>query len=221
MKLYLYPYDELNIDYSKFLAELPKARIEAIRHMQSGLKRAESAIAGFLLRKATVELGIPKEDENVAYGAHGKPYFVNHPEIKFNISHTKGLVALAIGENEVGVDVEYTREVKLGMVKRFFTEEEYTKLNKLSEEQKKAADSYFTRLWTLKESYVKCVGDGTTIPFNSFSFEFDKEGNASIVFEGEENSKDYSFFEYNYQSGYRVAVCVKGNAETIEVEYVE
>ena len=49
------------------------------------------------------------EDEAVMRNQYGKPSFKNNEHIKFNISHCDGLIACAVGLEEIGVDVENIR----------------------------------------------------------------------------------------------------------------
>ena len=49
---------------------------------------------------------------------------MGHPEWQFNISHTEGMLAIAISNVSVGVDVERIRNIGLKIARRFFTEQE-------------------------------------------------------------------------------------------------
>ena len=45
-------------------------------------------------------------DYDIAYNSQGKPYFLSHCEIFFNISHSSNYVACVIGDRPVGIDIE-------------------------------------------------------------------------------------------------------------------
>ena len=62
----------------------------------------------------------------------GKPYFASLPNWHFNISHTKRWVAIAISDQEVGIDVEGIRSYKKEVAKRFFSSAEYLYLETVS-----------------------------------------------------------------------------------------
>ena len=84
----------------------------------------------------------------------GKPYFVDSP-VKFNVSHSKGYVAVAVslGE-ELGVDVEASalpRERAVKMAERYFSVEEQKEV--LNNEKS------FARLWSEKEAKAKFLGE--------------------------------------------------------------
>ena len=64
-------------------------------------------------------LGIIKEDLIFDLTISGKPFLKNNSSIKFNVSHTKGAIACAIGEiKEIGLDMEYPRKVNYLRCKR-------------------------------------------------------------------------------------------------------
>ena len=70
----------------------------------------------------------------------------------FNISHSKGVVVLAVSQkHDVGVDVEVIREKDEDLVRYISSDEEYEFIkNELD----------FFSVWTNKESLVKCLGTG-------------------------------------------------------------
>ena len=59
------------------------------------------------------------EDEAVMRNQYGKPSFKNNEHIKFNISHCDGLIACAVGLEEIGVDVENTTMIVIFDANRF------------------------------------------------------------------------------------------------------
>ncbi len=88
---------------------------------------------------------------------------------KFNLSHTEGLVALAVAHSEVGIDVEWLdrpgRTVELA--DRYFAPAETAALRALPSSLQRPR---FFDLWTLKESYIKARGLGLQIPLRAFAF---------------------------------------------------
>jgi 4'-phosphopantetheinyl transferase len=103
----------------------------------------------------------------------GKPRLAGLPpgrELQFNLSHTRGLSALAVCRGaEVGVDVEDTRrEVEhLALARRYFATREVEALELLSAA---AQRELFFSQWTLKEAWVKAKGLGLRVPLDEFSF---------------------------------------------------
>jgi len=103
----------------------------------------------------------------------GKPSLVadeGAPLLSFNLSHTPGLVACAIaGGADVGIDVESVdRIVDDRVARRFFSARENAALRRCASDALRARR--FFALWTLKEAYVKAIGQGLSHPLNSVVF---------------------------------------------------
>ncbi|MEO0420998.1 MAG: 4'-phosphopantetheinyl transferase superfamily protein [Pseudomonadota bacterium] len=114
---------------------------------------------------------------------HGRPFIVDEQQpqggapLYFNLSHTRGLVVLAVAcSQEVGVDVEPLERdgPHLKMADRFFAPSEADALRALGGAP--AHRDRFIELWTLKESYIKARGMGLALPLDSFAFELDTPG---------------------------------------------
>ena len=158
-------------------------------------------------------LGVSNNDISFGIGKHGKPYILNTNNYHFSIAHSKTWVVCAADDCEVGIDVEKIRPINTMIAKRFFTAEEYDELlNKPSNEQ----TNYFFDLWTLKESYVKALGKGLLLPFNSFrikiedetiSIEKGKEVKEEFAGEDAVKGDNYSFKLYHIDNYNKMAVC--------------
>jgi 4'-phosphopantetheinyl transferase len=117
--------------------------------------------------------------------AHGQPELDmtgDLARLRFNISHTSGLVACAAAVGcEVGVDVEWIeRPLTHDVADRFFSPREVADLRSLP-----AADQprVFFDYWTLKEAYIKARGLGLAIPLDHFSFALRPPAPPRISFE--------------------------------------
>lgn len=91
--------------------------------------------------------------------------------LRFNLSHTHGLVAVAIAQGrDVGVDVEhmYPRSFDLDVAGHFFAPAEVAALRAQPAEARR--DRFFA-YWTLKESYIKARGMGLALPLDQFAFD--------------------------------------------------
>ncbi len=110
----------------------------------------------------------------------------------FNLSHTDGLVAVAVARAEVearpatpdparrawpelGVDVEDTwrRSHTDQIAEHFFAPAEVAALRALPQARQHAR---FFELWTLKEAYIKARGMGLAISLHSFAYDLDGRG---------------------------------------------
>lgn len=105
-------------------------------------------------------------DPKLIVGPHGKPYLENGPH--FNISHTCGAVALAIGEKNMGLDIEAVRSFHQRVPERIMSRAEYAWFCRRGE-----LKHDFFSLWTLKESYYKYLGTGLQGFPNGTEFQFD------------------------------------------------
>jgi len=132
---------------------------------------------------------------------YGKPYLKGNYVIDYNISHSAEWVVCGICEGKIGIDVEKIEPISLDIAKSFFTNNEY--LDLLSIEGTKRID-FFYELWTLKESYIKAVGAGINISFNSFSIKIQDE---IISFESNDDKKKYLFGKFYVDNGYKAAFC--------------
>ena len=99
----------------------------------------------------------------------GKPLCTSHPDIRFNLSHTHGAVAIAISEERaVGIDIEAIRPLPEldGMIASVATKYEFEELQNLT-----TADCLqaFYKLWTAKESIVKANGIGLSLDLRTLN----------------------------------------------------
>lgn len=113
-------------------------------------------------------------------GKHGRPELVQRdraPRLRFNLTHTDGLVACAFAlEHDVGVDVEHVdRRVGIAEVApRVFSLDERRGLD--AQPSESARRARFFELWTLKESYIKAIGKGLAAPLTEITFELGADG---------------------------------------------
>ena len=80
---------------------------------------------------------------------HGKP-FIEGRKIHFNLTHSRGITALAVGKKRVGLDCERLDGRARPAVLRAFTEREKTEIFGLAD---------FYAHWTARESYIKYYGE--------------------------------------------------------------
>ncbi len=106
-------------------------------------------------------------------GPHGRPEIAGPPGVpplRFSLSHTAGLGALAVAlQHDVGIDVEGTnaRASAPAIARRFFAPSEAADLEARPPEEQGRA---FLEYWTLKEAYIKATGLGLSMPLKSFAF---------------------------------------------------
>ncbi|MGN0106617.1 MAG: 4'-phosphopantetheinyl transferase family protein [Hominilimicola sp.] len=171
-----------------------------------------SLAADALMRKALSDREI--EDFTLEYGKNGKPY-IRDKNIYFNLSHSENTVMCAVSDMEIGCDVEKVTDIDLEIAKRFFHSAEYEMLVKARTDEEKR-DMFF-RLWTLKESFLKATGLGMALPTDSFCIHINKD--KISVFQ-DVNRENYYFKEYDFNDGYKYAVCGKSEHFEEKAEFV-
>ena len=129
--------------------------------------------------------------------SYGKPELITSQDmnIQFNLSHTKGLVAVAVAcQTKIGVDVELvdSKIDTYSLACSYFSEQEVALLKALPDDQKR--DGFF-HLWTLKEAFVKADGRGLSMRLDDFYVIDLKEKNDLFNKFGAklENWKSYTF----------------------------
>ncbi len=114
---------------------------------------------------AACGLCIPEEVPRLQYGEFGKPRLADYPLVQCNLSHCDGMAVCLFSPHVCGVDAESIRSYRARVAGRVCSAEEQDALA-AAENQ----DLLFTRLWTLKEAYVKAIGIGVSYPMRQVSF---------------------------------------------------
>ena len=169
--------------------------------MPDAPKKEHHAIAHGLLQEKLPEYaaacGIAVGSTSLRFGKNGKPSFAEHPEIRFNLSHCEGLAVCLFSPHECGADCESIRKYKRRTAERVCSAQELEVLEHADD-----PDFLFTRLWTLKEAYVKAIGIGISYPLREVSFAF--ENNRIIA------SKQAASFQQLLLKEHIVSICVLG-----------
>lgn len=131
--------------------------------------------------------------------------------VNFNISHTDGLIVLAVcAEGDIGVDVENKERggALLDIASRNFSSSEINSLFILPVAEQR---NRFFDLWTLKEAYMKACGIGLSILMDEFSYMFDARGGVRIKFDAvlDDDPCNWQFWSYDMSGQYRVSLAVK------------
>ena len=112
-------------------------------------------------------LGIEPADIRFCTAKHGKPELADR-SLQFNLSHTEGMTVVALCRDcRVGVDVERIREnlKPIELAQRFFSRKEAEWLRAQPQAEQFSA---FFACWAAKESYIKALGDGLSMPLADF-----------------------------------------------------
>jgi 4'-phosphopantetheinyl transferase len=128
---------------------------------------------------------VAPQDWRFVANEHGCPRIapgVTDLPLRFNLSHTEGLVACAITlDREIGVDVEtLDRKTDVEAVSGQYLapDERASVLRKSGTEQRER----FYQFWTLKEAYIKAREKGLAIPLSDFAYRLEGGPRIEIAF---------------------------------------
>lgn len=155
-KLYIFDgYEQLSEQLIvRALQVLPEdRRARALRYRRT-IDRWNCVITYLMLQYGLREcFGITSFE--IAFGKCGKPYLPEYPHVHFNISHCDAGCAVVVADCPVGVDIQDVRPFSWNVARRVCSEQELTKL-----EESADRDRLFTKMWAMKESYMKMMGIG-------------------------------------------------------------
>lgn len=142
----LYIADVSDIDIDSVLKKVSAFRREKALRLKRDADKRRSLGVELLLYRAFGDGFSYTVDEN------GKPLAEG---VHFSLSHSGKYAVCAVGDCEIGVDIEAPKKNVLPLAKRFFTEEEYLKIAASETPQED-----FCALWVVREACIKCSGDG-------------------------------------------------------------
>lgn len=119
--------------------------------------RILSVIAFLMLRMGLKDLYGVSTMPQLSKTEYGKPFIEEYPDIHFSFSHCSCGVACAFSKHSdsVGVDIQDIVKCDHKTARFFMCDSEYDTLLKTSD-----IDRFFTKVWTLKESYGKYMETG-------------------------------------------------------------
>jgi 4'-phosphopantetheinyl transferase len=203
--------------FDALLESVPPARRESALKYLRRVDR-ERALLGEALVRYLLASAHGLADSGIVFSKNsfGKPMLPDD-KAHFNITHSGKWVACVTDREPVGIDVEKIKQIDSDIAKRFFSKVEYSDLLAKGEERL----GYFYDLWTLKESFIKAVGKGLSLPLSSFSIRIDGSGEISI--DPGDHPGVYHFKQYPIDPEYRFSVCAQNRSfpETVRIYTVE
>lgn len=155
-----------------------------------------------------------------SYGKQGKPELEGDAKksgITFNVSHCCETALIAVTRGLiVGIDIEQinpefaTKEIS----QHFFSVSEVARLRTLP--QSAQAKAFFS-CWTRKEAYVKALGEGLSVPLNSFEVFFGPEVPAGLirVRVGPDKLLCLSIYDIDVSPEFKAALVIEGNGHQL------
>lgn len=190
--------------YNKLMLFIDDKRKERIERFHKKMDAYRSLIADILIRFVICNKNkINNEQITFHCNQYGKPYVRNFEGFHFNLSHSGEWIVCVFDASIVGIDIELIKSIDLKIAKRFFTKEEFEYI--INVERKESLVRFY-ELWTLKESYIKAIGKGLSIPLDSFLI---KKDNNEIKLNNEKN--EWFFKQYEIDSYYKLSVCATHN----------
>ena len=165
-------------------------RAARARLLRAEDRRTYTLAHGLLRATLSRRAGVPASAWRFERNDLGKPEIAGPApgrSLRFNLSHTPGLVACVVAPadryHEVGIDVEAVRDVPrlLALAARHFAATETAALCSLPRPDQSRR---FFELWTLKEAWSKARGFGLAAPFDRLAFTLHPHtGEPRVVFD--------------------------------------
>jgi len=148
-----------------------------------------------------------KRDEIVySIDEYGKPELYGKKEVYFNLSHSGEWVVCIVGHQRVGIDVEVVANIAESMYKSVFTLKEIEVFITNNDNKEEGV----IQLWTLKESYVKAIGKGMSLPFTSIEFCNNFNGVIQVSCD-DVQEEQYSFACIKLDNNHMLSICTKSD----------
>jgi 4'-phosphopantetheinyl transferase len=140
---------------------------------------------------------IIEEDEFGKPGLKGK-------KIWFNISHSGDWSVAAFYNDRIGIDVEKLENPPFEIMEKNFTKIE---IEQVAGANFKIMNENFYKIWTLKESFIKMLGKGLSVPLDSFSIDISKEDSIIILDESQKYG-NVIFKLFHLDSQHIMSICL-------------
>ena len=153
-------------------------------------------------------LGTSASSVSIASNQHGKPHLSEDPVLAFNVSHTHGVVLIALSrQGSIGIDVEYMNPLTevMELAPMVFSSNGMDCLRSVNTE---AGRRYlFYQTWARKEAIVKADGRGLSLPLTSFDLPDEPASNMPVQADG----KLYYLNDIGAGEEYRSAVAAESH----------
>lgn len=229
------PFNAVHVDLVHTASPEALQRLDTYRGLMSADEHArmmrfvfDRDRRAFLLTRALVRTMLSRyapiapADWKFIANVHGRPEILDRPagvpDLRFNISHTDGLIACAVTiGREVGVDVEHVgRRLEHDIAARFFAPAEVTDLHSLPDDEQRRV---FFDYWTLKEAYIKARGFGLALPLGDFAFKLRPPDPPAIAFEPslEDDPATWQFLQHWPTPQHRLALAIRRDGHDLPV----
>jgi 4'-phosphopantetheinyl transferase len=198
--------------FAKLHATLAPREGERFRSYKDPLHGRRWATGRGLLREVLgAVLGVAPREVAFRYAPHGKPFV---PGMSFNLSHSGELALLALAHCEVGADIERRKPRRWqDIARRFYAPGEQERLFSVPEPEREAE---FFRLWSCKEAFLKCTGEGLSRSLRSYEIEL-SGARARLRWARGVDAGRYSIFPIGPAPSYAAAVVAEAPQLTLRI----
>lgn len=170
----LYVFKDINrltdSDFYLLRKYLSNERLEKVDKYKFMVDKKLSLIAYIMLRYALYNEYNIQVKPIFLYNKYYKPSLLGYPDIKFNISHCKNGVVCVVSNKDIGCDIQNIDKKSILLSNDIFSNNEIIKIRNSND----IAET-FTQMWSIKESYFKCIGTGLINSINITDFSTIKE----------------------------------------------
>lgn len=141
----------------------------------------------------------------------GKPFATNDTSLFFNLSNSGKKTVFAFSRNaEVGIDLEMIRTLPdlEELIQKNFTKKETDYITKNPEEKLKR----FFLFWTIKESYLKAIGEGMRLTPDNLEFSIESDTIKFLGVKGFDDPTDWLFKRFDLDNDYIGTLVYQGNS---------
>jgi len=173
--------------------------------------------------RSTIGQYTGEEPRNVrfSYGHKGKPVLVDHPWLKFNLSHTLDYAAIAVTRDcHVGVDLESVHRKVTNLSRlaaRKLATSEWERIKSCDESSRTVQ---FLRAWTRKEAFIKATGEGLSRDLKTVEVSLEDSSKSLLVsLDGSrKKAEDWRVYSFNPFPAVLGAIAIKNcQVHTVEL----
>lgn len=226
VQVYVCPVSRVPQDHmvlSHYLGFLNTA--EKLRYDQYHSHAARIFLISRVLVKTVLadKLGISPHQVNIQLHPNGKPFVQGSKAVYFNLTHSADVIILAVTEEgEIGVDIEQVdREFEWMRVDSVLApiEIEWIKENELTDSS--SVFQRFFQIWTLKEAYIKCTGEGMSRHLKKLNVHVLPEHIQFLDLTNDaQKTEEYYFQSYVYDHNFIFSICLQQshNLESFNID---
>ena len=166
---YTYIIDKRKINIEDVLNNSSNFRKDKYNYYKNQENKFECLAATYLIDYGLKKYGLREQDMSYGIGKNGKPYFINHSEIKFSISHSKNMAMVAMSDYDIGCDIQFVKRIDEDIYDKVLLDNEKKEILQIDNINLRM-DKFF-EYWVMKEAKLKKSGKGLSNDISSIDIE--------------------------------------------------